>query len=250
MPEAIVLAGRRSNHNAYPEEFSSIAQVNICGKPMLYYVIKALRESKLITRIIVCGDSGELKSVLACFPNLIFTKSGENMLETLYNGIDALENKDSKALVVTGDIPLLTTEAVNDFLNNCNLDFDVFYPIVDKKLCEIKYPNVKRTYVKLKEGFFTGGNLLFFNPKIILKCEGQVNILYSLRKSPIKLANKMGFSFIIKYLLGMVSLVDVEDVVAKTLGIQGKGVITNYPEIGVDVDKPSDLELVRKKFCS
>ncbi|NLL17815.1 MAG: hypothetical protein GX262_02185 [Clostridia bacterium] len=68
----------------------------------------------------------------------------------------------------------------------------------------------------------------------------------SLRKSPLALCRLIGPMFIMKYLLHRLSLREVELKFSRLLGIEGYGIISNYPEIGIDVDKPSDLEFVRQ----
>jgi hypothetical protein len=60
------------------------------------------------------------------------------------------------------------------------------------------------------------------------------------------LSRQIGLLFILKFLLKRLSLSEVELQFSKLLSIKGKAIVLDYPEIGIDVDKPSDLELVRK----
>jgi hypothetical protein len=46
-------------------------------------------------------------------------------------------------------------------------------------------------------------------------------------------------------LLRQLSLKDAEAAVCKRLGVKGKAVLCPYPEVGMDVDKPAQLEIVR-----
>jgi len=48
----------------------------------------------------------------------------------------------------------------------------------------------------------------------------------------------------------MVSLREAEEKASDLLGIAGMVVVTTFPEVGVDVDKPCDLELVIKVLDS
>ena len=70
------------------------------------------------------------------------------------------------------------------------------------------------------------------------------------RKNPLKLCCILGWSFVLAFLLGSLSLVKVERRVSEILGIKGAVIQSDYPELGIDVDKPSDLELVRTVFSS
>jgi hypothetical protein len=44
----------------------------------------------------------------------------------------------------------------------------------------------------------------------------------------------------------MLSLENAEKAVSKMVGVKGTAIVSPYPEIGIDVDKYSDLELARK----
>ena len=52
----------------------------------------------------------------------------------------------------------------------------------------------------------------------------------------------------ITFLKRHISLSKVKERVAELLGVTGAIIQSNYPELGIDVDKPSDLELVRTTF--
>jgi hypothetical protein len=64
-----------------------------------------------------------------------------------------------------------------------------------------------------------------------------------MRKNPLALGSLLGLPIILKYLFGRLSIADVEKRAWDKLALVGRGVIVPYAEIGVDVDKPSDLEL-------
>ena len=57
----------------------------------------------------------------------------------------------------------------------------------------------------------------------------------------------MGVGFVIKFLLRSLTLAEAERKVCQLLGmIKGVVVVSKYPEVGVDIDKPKDLELACK----
>jgi hypothetical protein len=57
----------------------------------------------------------------------------------------------------------------------------------------------------------------------------------------------LGVGFVIKFLLRLLTLAEAERKVSQLLGmIKGVVVISKYPEVGVDIDKPNDLELAYK----
>lgn len=239
--DAIVLAGSSQKGNNW-------ALMPIGQKMMVQYVINALKGASSINKIAVVGPVEELAPIYRQDPNVVLAEQGESQIVSLLNGVKALNpGNDRQVLVATSDIPLLSSEAVEDFLRQCSQrDGDLFYSIVPKEINEQRYPGVKRTYVHLKDGVFTGGNLFLAKVSIIEPCAAKAEKLVSLRKSPLALSRLIGPLFIIKFLLHRLPLKEVETKFSRLLGIRGYGIISNYPEVGIDVDKPSDLELVRR----
>lgn len=248
---AIVLAGgQKTGLLEDPVKPVSEALIPIGQRLMVNYVVEALRNSDNIKDIIVAGPLAEMAGIFPANHKITLVPSGGTTIKSFLNALEAVPSDyQERVLVVTADIPLLTTEAVDDFINVCkDKEGELFYPIVSKEANEKKYPGVKRTYVNLKEGIFTGGNIVLVDPHSVRKCIKVAEELVRLRKSPISLARYVGWGLLLRYLLGILSLQDAEDKVSKLLGIKGTGIISTFPEIGIDVDKQSDLALVKKKL--
>ncbi|MDX9871979.1 MAG: 4-diphosphocytidyl-2C-methyl-D-erythritol kinase, partial [Clostridia bacterium] len=161
------------------------------------------------------------------------------------------KNLSAKLSIVTGDLPLLTTEAVDHFLAaGLSREGDLFYPVVAREANEEKYPGVQRTYVNLQDGVYTGGNLFLIDPVIIDRALPVAEKLVQYRKKPVKLASCIGWGVLVRYLLGRLSLAEAEEAVSKLMGIRGTVIVSPYPEVGIDVDKDSDLTLAKRLLCS
>ncbi|HHU31653.1 MAG: nucleotidyltransferase family protein [Zhaonellaceae bacterium] len=245
--DAVVLAG--SPNRGRLRECSSVeneALIPIGNRVMLDYVVAALLKAKSVGRLVIVGPKIELQKLYGGNSRIMLAESGSTVIDSLKAGIQVLKPQ-SHILVTTGDIPLLSQEAVDNFIAKCtDREVDVYYPIVPREINERQYPQVKRTYVNLKEGTFTGGNIFLVNPFKVDSCAEKGNQLVNLRKSPLALSRQIGLLFILKFLLKRLSLSEVELQFSKLLSIKGKAIVLDYPEIGIDVDKPSDLELVRK----
>lgn len=245
MYDAIILAGGENSKQLSalsPQPYE--AMIEIAGKPMVSYVAQALAASPQVGRIFVVGP---VKVLSACdFPdNTILIESGRTIIETIQIGMAALGHQN-KVLVVTADIPLLTADAVNDFLTQCSKqDADLYYPIVTRETNNKCYPGNKRTYVRLKEGTYTGGNIFLVNPAIVPQCVTVAERIIANRKNPFKLVCILGWTFVLQFMVGTLCLDKVVKRVSELLGIKGAVIHSSYPELGIDVDKPSDLELVR-----
>jgi GTP:adenosylcobinamide-phosphate guanylyltransferase len=248
MHDAIILAGGANSkqlNQHTPQCYEAL--IEIAGKPMVTFVAQALAASEQVDRIFVLGPEKELAG--CDFPaNTIILPGGRSIIETIRLGMAALGHS-RHVLVATADIPLLTPEAVNDFLQqSAKVKADLYYPIVPKEVNERRYPGNKRTYVRLKEGVYTGGNLFLVNPAIVEKCTLVAEKIIENRKNPLKLCQMLGWSFVIRFVLGALHLKDVEKRVSELLGVTGAVIQSPYPELGIDVDKLSDLEMVRSTF--
>lgn len=243
--DALVIAGGRKDKLNEYSDIAKEALIPIGNKVMVEYVVNALENAKSIRNIIVVGPIDELRSVFKS-NSLLLAPEGESAIDSVINGLKVLQPK-GKVLIITGDIPLINSLAIEGFLELCvDEGVDIFYPVVPKEINEKNYPNVKRTYVKLKEGTFTGGNLFLIEPYIVEQCAQKGRQLVRLRKSPIKLSSLIGWMFIMKFLLRKLTLEEVEEKFSRLLGVKGKAVISPFPEVGIDVDKPSDLQLVKE----
>ena len=245
MIDALVLAG--SLNDGALRECSSAkyeAMIDIKGKLMVEYVVDALKQCEQIGRIAIVGPKNELSKYFQDSAKEVLVEHGGHLYENVLRGVCELPGA-RRVLLVTSDIPLINRQAIENFLELCGSgQADFYYPIVPKELVEKQFSTSKRTYVQLKEGAYTGGNVFLFNPGVVEECMPRGQKLVDARKSPIKLCRLVGILFLIKFLMKDISLHEAQKKISHLLGIRGRVVISSYPEVGVDVDKPSDLELI------
>ncbi|MDM7323406.1 MAG: NTP transferase domain-containing protein [Thermus sp.] len=227
--EAIVLGG---GEEAWAGRYGvrSKALVPYRGRPMAEWVLSALAEAGL-PAIYVGEDPG-----LTPPPRLILPDTGS----LLGNLEAALGYVEGRVLVATADIPHLTPMAVRFVLEKAP-EAALVYPIVPKEAVEARFPHTRRTYARLKEGVFTGGNLVLLQKELFFQALPLAKRVVALRKRPLALARLIGFGVLLKLLLGWLSLAELERRAAKILGVEAKALITPYPEVGVDVDREEDL---------
>jgi GTP:adenosylcobinamide-phosphate guanylyltransferase len=244
--DAIILAGAKNTGSLKDCSNSPYeAGIEIAGRPMVELVIEALLKVKRVQRAIVVVPPGILSPELQKKVWKVVSP-GETMVDSLLGAFEAVE-PDEPVLVVTSDIPLISPEAVDDFLDRCaKRSAEIYYSVVSKEANELKYPGVQRTYVRLKDGTFTGGNIVLINPRVVREHKKRLTQAVALRKQPLKLCRMLGLRFFLKLLLGRLTVREIERRVEAILHLQGAAVISPYPEVGIDVDKPSDLELARR----
>ncbi|MBC7104768.1 MAG: NTP transferase domain-containing protein [Firmicutes bacterium] len=241
MPMAVVVAGSANNgalRSCSPAAFEALIPIH--GRPMVGYVVDALLATPGIAGLVLVGPPGLAEAV----PGAPVVPARAGLMENVLAGVEAAGTSDP-VLVATGDIPLLTAEAVADFLERCReREADLYYPIIRRAVVEDRYPGARRTYVRLREGSFTGGNLFLVRPAVARKVADVAERLLFYRKRPWRMGGMIGLALPVKYLLGRLSLREAEERVCRMLGVRGAVIVSPYPEIGVDVDRPEDLALV------
>ncbi len=222
--------------------------IQLGDKTMLQWILDALRAAPSIGRIVAVGD------VASDGLDQVVEPEGD-LVGNLRLGMEALGRCDA-ALVVCSDIPMLTPEAVEDFLARAaELDADMAYPIISKAACDATHPGLKRTYLKTGDGTFTGGNMMLLRPDFVSRNWEAIEQAYAARKQTGKLARMIGLGVLFRMLLaqlipGVLRISALEDSVSRMLGGKVRAVMSAYPEIGEDVDKASDLEAVSKILAS
>lgn len=226
------------------------ALIRINEKFMVEYVIDALRCSARIGRVVVVVPA-EVKNVFWSKKVDKILVSDLSVIENVQKGFRYLD-AINPVLIVTSDIPLLTTQAIDDFLISCQKkDAEIYYPIVLKDVICSAFPEAKRTYVSLKEGVFTGGNIGLVAPRVVKENIELMKTVFNSRKSPLKLFRILGFMFVLKFIFRRLTLKELEQKCSELLGVKASVVISSFPGIGVDVDKSSDLKIVKEALeCS
>ncbi len=215
---------------------------------MLQREVNALRACTSIGCIVAVGNvSAEgLDQTVA---------AGCDLMDNIRRGLETL-GSEGPVLVCGSDVPLLTAEAVSDFLMKAaERDVDLAYPVIAREICESAFPGIKRTYVKTADGVFTGGNLMLVKPEFLWRNWDVIAQSYAARKQAVKLARIIGLPVLARFVLGQIipstlRLSYIEEAVGRLVGARVAAVISSYPEIGEDVDKQSDLEAVRKILTS
>jgi molybdopterin-guanine dinucleotide biosynthesis protein A len=224
------------------------ALVPLNGRPMLDYVVDAVRGAATETgdgRILVAGD-------VPLPGGCIAVQGGESMIDTLFAGVAALLPEETRLLVVTADVPFLTSEALVDLAQKAaalGTGVDFVYPIVPAAICEARFPGMRRTTLRIAEGTFTGGNVTLLDPAFLRRSDAVLRAAYARRKSVVALANLLGPQMMLRlagarFFPGLLTIPLLESAVGRLLGgAVARAVVTEYAEIGADVDKPEDLAI-------
>ena len=225
----------------------SKALIDIAGKPMIQWVLDALSDAKTVDRVVVVGLTD--KSGLRCRKPLTFLSNQGKLLENLKAGtakVLELHPKAEYVLFVSSDIPAITGQMVDWVVKTClQTQDDLYYNVIRRESMEAVFPTSRRTYTRLKDMELCGGDMNMARAAIVSENSDFWNKVLDARKNPAAQAALIGPDIIFKYLFGRLTIDDVIQRVADKLGIKGRAIICPYPEIGMDVDKPHQLEIMR-----
>ncbi|HUI89154.1 MAG TPA: nucleotidyltransferase family protein [Anaerolineales bacterium] len=225
----------------------SKAMVDVAGKPMIQWVLDALSEAKNVDNVVVTGLSP--KSNLKCKKPLHYLSNQGKMLDNLILGMNKsleLNPKNKYVLLVSSDIPALKAEMVDWLINACmETRDDIYYGVCPREVMEMRYPESKRTYTKLKDMEVCGADINVAHVRMANEHLDLWNALITRRKSPLALASVMGPVVSYLYITRQLTLADALDRITKRYNITGRAIVWPYAEPCMDVDKPNQLEMMR-----
>jgi hypothetical protein len=124
-------------------------------------------------------------------------------------------------------------------------DEDAYYNVIPREDMEKVFPESKRSYTHLKDLDVCGGDMNVIRSSMVTSEEGIWNDLIASRKNVFKQAALIGYDILFLLLLRRLTIDDAVKKVAHRLHITGRAIVCPYAEVGMDVDKPHQLEMLR-----
>ncbi len=252
--DAVLLAGGLPGPDSplYPHtQGKPKAALQIGSKSMIQWVLDALEDSPSIENIVVVGVE-EMRDELRSTKILKICHDSGDMINNLQTGAGAILDHNSDAqrvALISSDIPLLTPESVEWVVRTAqDSDEDLYYCVIQQSRMEKRFPESARSYVKLRDMNVCGGDFSVIKLDLYRDRKDLWQKLFEARKSIFRQANLIGFDILFLLLLRLLTLDDAVKKVTNRLDITGRGLICPYPEIGMDVDKPHQLEIARKEL--
>lgn len=225
---------------------ASKALLDLHGKPMAQWVIDALDEAETIHGILLIGLPADC-SLVSRKP-LHFLENQGGMLSNILAGIRWVKEMDPSAeyvMIASSDVPAVKAHMIDWVVNTAlQTDADLNYNVIEQQVMEARFPGSRRSYVHLKDGAFCGGDINLV--RTILVAEDSVwKDLIEARKNALKQASIMGWDVLFLLLIRQITINEVVRRVSKRVGLNGRALVCPYAEIGMDVDKPFQLEIMR-----
>jgi len=249
---ALVLAGSRNAEDplAAVRGGTHRALLEVVGVPMLIRVVRALHASSCVDRIAVSiDDAGAFEAVpelreleargeLTRQPSL--SSPSRSVLAAL-NG-HLLGNR---VLVTTADHALLTREIIDHFAAGAEQsDADLAVGVVAESVIRTRYPSTTRTYLRFRDGGYSGANLFAFRSERARRAAEFWIRAESFRKQPWRLASAFGPMTLVLFVSRQLTLEDALERASRAIGCRIRAVPLPFAEAAIDVDRPSDLDLV------
>jgi GTP:adenosylcobinamide-phosphate guanylyltransferase len=223
------------------------ALLDVAGKPMVQWALDALSEAKTVDRVVLVGlneDSG-----LKCAKPLAFIPNHGDMLDNIRAGVVKVKELNPSAhhiLAVSSDIPGIKPEMVDWVVNTAmETDHDVYYCVITRQVMETRYPGSNRSYTHLKDGEFCGGDINVIRAATVLGEDSMWQKIIASRKNALKQAALIGFDTLFLVVTHLIDVKSAEKLVSKRLHVKGRVIVSPYAEVGMDVDKPHQLEIMR-----
>lgn len=255
---ALILAGRRRGADVLAEEAGAPhrALLDVHGVPMLERVVHTLKSVACIERVMVSTDAPEL---LRQFPGLARQVADGSLVvvpgeqSTSRRVLQVLNEMPAGTplLVTTADHALLTPDMVEYFLAEAEGGkADLAFALVAASDVRARFPESKRTYIPFRGESYSGANLFaFLTRDAWCGAEFWTRVEES-RKRPWRLARAFGAFAFLLFMLRRLDLDSAMRRASRVIGARIQAIPLPFAEAAVDVDRLSDLILVREILSS
>lgn len=241
--KALVLAGSRPEGDPLARHagVSAKALIEIGGQPMLARVIAALRAAGAETIGVSASDPEvvALAQMLGC--EIMPTSAGPSQ-----SAAEGFRRLGAPMLLTTADHALLQPEWITHFIAQQDDSADISALLARRGTIEQAVPETRRTYLKFADGDWSGCNLFFLATPAADAALALWQQVEADRKRPWRIVRKLGPLLLLRYLLGRLTLSDAIRHLGARAGIRADVIESPFGLAAVDVDKPADLELVRR----
>lgn len=242
---ALVLAGSRPEADpvAAYAHVEHKALIRLGGETLLARVVRALDQAGAeqigvsASKLAVADAAKALSAKVQVIP------ASASPSQSVAEGAEAL---GLPLLVTTADHALLQPEWITRFLTDVPADADIAALVVPEAAVREAAPDTERSYLTFRDGRYSGCNLFYLRNEQALAMIALWRQVEVDRKRPWRIAARLGIGMLFRYALGRLTLDQMVEGLGKRVGVKAAAVRTPYGLAAVDVDKPSDLDLVRR----
>jgi len=243
MVSAAILAGGSVKPDLQAQYgIASKGLVPLLGRTAVDFVVDAVRACPEIGKVALVGPEVYRDHPVAQRVEAFVPDAG-SIPANLLHAMTALGETDN-GLMVAGDSPLLTGEALSDFLRQVPSDADLCYCAVSKAAVLREFPDREWTYIPLREGPVVCTNVLFHDVDLLAGFQELAAQIEVARRKPWKLAGLFGPWFLVKFLMGWLSIPAAERRLSQLLHANCRGHISDNALLAMDLDDSRDVPFV------
>lgn len=244
-----MLAGGRGPDDPLAKAYcvSHKCLLEVGGVAMLKRVTDTLQAHPAIGRVMVSiDDFGVARQALG----------RDTAIELFATGSSAAQSAGMAVRQSGDEFPMLLTTADHALLDHAMLDH--FLAEADAVACDVavglaraetilgEYPAAKRTFLAFGRDRVSGCNLYALKNRNAVKAIDFWQHVEKDRKNPAALVRAFGLVALVRYLTGWLTLDTAFEHASRRLGINARAVLMPHANAAVDIDKPSDKELVEQ----
>ena len=242
----IVLAGGKRDEVAATQPGApNKAFIDIAGKPLVTRTLEVLRSAESVGRIIVVAPNAAHDHPALALADE-WRQDGTRIRDSLSSGLRDLP-PDEDVLVSASDLPVLSKVCIESFVQDAlAARAELTYAILERNLHESKFPQVPHTWAKLRDGTYCGGGFITLKPRVWPLLAEFIERLGAARKNPLRLAALFGWDMLLRFAVRRLSVTDAQNRASAILGARVCAIISQYPEMAVNVDRVSDIALAER----
>ena len=240
---ALVLAGSRGGIDAVASYagVSDKALIVVDGQTMLERVVAALRAAGA-GRIVVSASAPAVREqAIAVGAEVIDAAAGPSASVAL-----AFDRMGAPLLVTTADHALLRPEWVRQFVGDVRAGTDVAVMLARRETIDRDVGATERSYWRFADGAWSGCNMFYLATPQAAAAVALWQRVERDRKRPWRIVRRLGPSLLLRYLIGRLTLASALDHIGAQASCRAAIVESRFGLAAVDVDKPVDLDLVRR----
>lgn len=235
-----------------------MCDVHVGGERVLDRIVRACRDSERLASAPI-AVAVQLKEGEELFQGVdMLVGGGETISDSLRHAAAALP-PGHRVLAACGDLPLLSGEAIDDFLNQAlAIEAELCVGYVERSLIEQQFPGLQKTSARLFDGTvyrpFCAAGLVLIDADKVEAIAATLDTFFAARKSVVALAGLLGLIDPVLYLLGRYSLERAKDRFAEIFDVTVGAVESVHGSICIDIDDKETYQyvhtLLRKESLS
>ena len=249
---ALLLAGSRPGFDPLAQAMGVAIKplARIAGQPMINHPARALLAHRAIGRVVILTQHPDLYAAdpatawLHRHPNVRFEVSRAGIAATLLELLDSA-NAPLPLLVTTADHVLLDEAMLDQFVEQAGRA-DIAVAMVERKTLLARYPASRRTWLKFRDGWWSGANLFWFGSSGARSVIALWREVEQDRKKGWKILAAFGPMVLAGALLRILTLRGGVARIGRRFGLTARLVAMRQAEACIDADKVEDVELIER----